>query len=90
MRFAQAASRVWGCDMDFANPERTAAAGIAAFQNFLASIGMPATLGELGAKEEDIEKLARRACFGDGRNGHFGGFVDLYEQDVIQIYKMML
>ncbi len=90
MRFAQAASRVWGCAMDFSNPERTAAAGIEAFQNFLASIGMPATLGELGAKEEDIEKLAHRACFGDGRDGHFGGFLDLQEQDVIQIYRLMI
>lgn len=34
MRFAQLASRVWGCPMDFANPERTALQGIEALRNF--------------------------------------------------------
>lgn len=89
MRFAQAASRVWGCAMDFSNPERTALAGIEAFQSFLASIGMPSTLGELGGREEDIEKLAHRACYGNGRDGHIGGFVSLKEQDVTGIYRLM-
>lgn len=89
MRFAQAASRVWGCAMDFGNPEQTALAGIEAFRSFLVSIGMPLTLGELGGKEEDIEKLAHRACCGDGRDGRFGGFVSLDEEDVANIYRLM-
>ena len=37
-RFAQIAVRVWGCSMDFQNPENTAKAGIKAFRNFLRSI----------------------------------------------------
>ena len=41
MRFAQAAVRVWGCQMDFADPKRTALEGIEALRNFLISIGMP-------------------------------------------------
>ena len=41
MRFAQLASRVWGCSMDFACPEFTARAGIQCLKNFLKSIGMP-------------------------------------------------
>ena len=57
MRFAQIANRVWGCSMDFQNPEVTAKAGIAAFENFLTSIGMPLTLAELGGREEDIEAI---------------------------------
>ena len=44
-RFAQAAVRVWGCQMDFAHPEVTAKAGIAAVRRFLTSIGMPETIG---------------------------------------------
>ena len=51
MRFAQIANRVWGCSMDFQNPEVTAKAGIAAFENFLTSIGMPLSLAEVGGKE---------------------------------------
>ena len=90
MRFAQVACRVWGCQMDFANPEITAKAGIKALQSFLTSIGMPKNFEELGAKAEDIEKLARIACYGDGRQGTLGGFVSLNEQDVANIYRLML
>ena len=90
MRFAQVATRVWGCNMDFANPENTALAGIQCFRNFLTSIGMPATFAELGAKEEDIPKLAHMAAFGDGRTGHLGGFVSLSEEDIANIYRLML
>lgn len=55
MRFAQFATRVWGCKMDFSDPEKTAKDGIAAFRSFLDSIGMPATLAEVGGKEEEQE-----------------------------------
>lgn len=90
MRFAQVASRVWGCGMDFARPEKTALTGIAAFQKFLVSIGMPSTLKELGGREEDIPKLAHTACCGDGRKGQIGGFTPLKEMDVANIYRLML
>lgn len=89
-RFAQIAVRVWGCEMDFMHPEETAKAGIKAFKNFLKSIGMPTSFAELGAKEEDIERMAKTACYGDGRNGTLGGFVKLNEDDVINIYRLML
>jgi len=88
-RFAQLAVRVWGCQMDFARPERTALAGIEALRRFLKSIGMPGTLAELGAREEDIGQMAHNACFGDGRQGTLGGFMRLDEQDVESIYRLM-
>ncbi len=90
MRFAQAAVRVWGCQMNFENPEETALEGIKRLQNFLVSIGMPKNFAELGAKEEDIEKLAHSCCYGDGGNGKVGGFVELGQKDVESIYRMML
>lgn len=90
MRFAQVANRVWGCPMDFANPERTALEGIQAFRRFLKSIGMPSNFEELGADKKDIAKMAHTACYGDGRQGSFGGFVSLQEQDVVKIYELML
>lgn len=89
-RFAQVATRVWGCQMDVANPENTARAGIEALQKFLISIGMPKNFAEIDAKEEDIEELAHLACYGDGRTGVIGGFVPLNQTDVENIYRLML
>ncbi len=54
MRFAQAAVRVWGCQMDFNNPEKTAREGIERMRSFFKFIGMPDNFAELGAREEDI------------------------------------
>ena len=90
MRFAQIAVRVWGCQMDFACPENTAKAGIEALRSFLISIGMPKNFAELGAKEEDIDKLVDVLCNGNGRNGSISGFVTLNENDCRNIYKLMV
>ena len=90
MRFAKAAVRVWGCQMDFDHPEVTAKAGIAALRAFLVSIGMPKNFEELGAKEEDIPKLVDVLCNGDGRPGSISGFVTLNEEDCTNIYRLML
>ena len=90
MRFAQVATRVWGCQMDFTNPEVTAKAGIETLRNFLISIGMPKNFEELGAKKEDIPKLVDVLCNGDGRPGSITGFVTLNEDDCTKIYEMMV
>lgn len=90
MRFAQVATRVWGCQMDFEHPENTARAGIEALRSFLISIGMPRNFAELGAKEEDIPTLAHNCCYGDVRQGTINGFVTLNQQDVENIYRLML
>ena len=91
MRFAQVAVRVWGCQMDFEHPERTAKEGIEALRSFLSSIGMPANFKELGAREEDIEKLAYTCCYGKGNEGgKVGGFVSLEQRDVEAIYRLMV
>ena len=90
MRFAQIAVRVWGCQMDFANPKATALAGINALRRFLTAIGMPETIGELGGTEADIPKLVDVLCNGDGRPGSISGFVTLNEADCTAIYRMML
>ena len=90
MRFAQVASRVWGCPMDFQNPEVTAKAGILAFRNFLKSIGMPQSITEFGGKEEDVAYLAHTAAYGNGNGGWLGSFVSLSEEDMANIYQRML
>ena len=90
MRFAQVAVRVWGCQMDFANPEATAREGIRKLQQFFISIGMPRNFAELGAKEEDIPALVKALCRGDGRQGTISGFVTLNEDDCAKIYRLMV
>ncbi len=90
MRFAKLAVRVWGCQMDYVNPENTALAGIRALEHFLKEIGMPGNFAELGAKEEDIPKLVEALCYGDGRTGSISGFVTLDTEDCTKIYQMMV
>ncbi|MBQ8123865.1 MAG: iron-containing alcohol dehydrogenase [Ruminococcus sp.] len=85
LRMAQAAVRVWGCEMDFECPENTAREGIARFRKFLRSIGMPINFAELGAKEEDIPALVEKFGIGDGRTG---GFVKLSAEDIAEIYRI--
>lgn len=90
-RFAQIAVRVWGCQMDFDHPERTARAGIEALQRFLISLGMPKNFAELGAKEEDIDALAHTCCWGsEHADGKKHGFMELTEEDVKNIYRLMV
>lgn len=85
MRFAQMAVRVWGCEMNFQNPEETALKGIRCFRRFLSEIGMPINFEQIGAKEEDIPVLVEK--FGIG-NGKTGGFVPLSAEDITNIYKI--
>lgn len=85
LRMAQAAVRVWGCEMDFECPENTAREGIACFRKFLHSIGMPINFAELGAKEEDIPALVEKFGIGDGRTG---GYVKLSAEDIAEIYRI--
>ncbi|MBP5423712.1 MAG: iron-containing alcohol dehydrogenase [Paludibacteraceae bacterium] len=85
MRFAQVATRVWGCQMNFTHPEETAKEGIKRFRQFLHSIGMPINFKELGAKESDIPQLVKTFGIGDGETG---GFVHLKANDIANIYKI--
>ena len=85
MRFAQVAVRVWGCQMNFANPEVTAMEGIKAFRTFLASIGMPINFEQLGAKEEDIPLLVEKHGVGTGKTW---GFLPLSAADITKIYEI--
>ena len=86
MRFCQWATRVWGCKMDYAEPEATALEGIHRFREFLHNIGMPINFSELGAKENDIALLVKKFGLADGQTT--GGFVHLSSADITEIYKL--
>lgn len=87
-RFTRYAVRVWGCEMDFFHPERTAAAGIAATEAFFRSIGMPTRLGELGFDASHIPALAA----GCSQNGSLTlpGLVPLDQARMEAIYRLAL
>jgi alcohol dehydrogenase YqhD (iron-dependent ADH family) len=87
-RFSQFAVRIWGCDMNFENPEITAAEGINRFRSFLTSIGMPATFADLGARQEDIPALVENLGVTD--ENKLGGFMKLGPKDVEAIYRLAL
>jgi len=86
-KFAQLAVRLWGCDMDFEHPERTALQGIERYETFLRSIGMPLTFKELGARAEDIPYMA--ANVKKNNNGQYTGFfIPLTAADIEEIYRI--
>lgn len=85
MRFAQMAVRIWGCEMNFENPETTAKEGISEFRKFLSGIGLPINLAQLGADEADIPQLVKNQGIGDGRTW---GFVRLSSEDIAEIYRI--
>ena len=85
LRMAQMAVRVFGCQMDFADPRRTALEGIAAFRAFLKSMGMPLTFAEIGADPADIPKLVEMNHVGDGVTG---GYVGLTSDAIREIYEI--
>ena len=85
MRFAQFAVRVWGCEMDFQNPEKTALQGIERYEQFVSSLGMPIRFAELGAKAEDIPLLVKTLGLGENT---IGSFVKLTEEDCRKIYEL--
>ena len=83
--FAQFATRVFGCAMDFAHPEVTAKNGIAALRALWKSAGLPLSFAELGAKKEDIPTLLNNLGDNDHTEGHF---VVLKRPDVEAIFNI--
>lgn len=84
-RLAQMAVRIFGCQMDFDDPKRTALEGIEAFRAFLRSIGMPLTFAEIGADPADIPELVEMNHIGDGKTG---GYIGLDRQAHFDIYNL--
>ena len=86
-RFARFAVNVMGCEMNFADPQRTAKAGIARFRAFLASLGLPTSLKEVGGSAEDIPAIV------DHRRPKpnafpFGNFMKIGPEEMTAIYHL--
>lgn len=89
MRFARYGVNVLGLSLNFEDPEETALAAIEATERYFASIDMPINLPELmdrALTDEEIKTLAVK-CTNFGKR-KIGGFVELGEQEIIDIYHM--
>ena len=84
-RFARFARNVMGVRED--DEERAALAGISAYEDFLRSIGMPVTIGELDItlSEDQIRTLAWKCSFEDTRT--IGSLRVLERADMEEIYR---
>ncbi|MBQ9824965.1 MAG: iron-containing alcohol dehydrogenase [Solobacterium sp.] len=51
------------------------------------TLGLKSRLSEMGIDDSRFEKMAKNAC---GKNGVIRGYVDLYPEDVVKIYRMCL
>lgn len=81
-KLVQFAERVWDISPQ-QTEEQTALKGIEAFEAFLKSIGMPLTFAEIGAKEQDIDRLTEQLLAGKETEGNY---VKLAAEDVKKIY----
>ena len=84
-QYARMAVRVFGCDMDFENPGKTALEGVSRLQSFWKSLGLPLTLADINVPEGDIPALVQKTRCDD--KGVLGAFKPLYKSDVEAILR---
>jgi alcohol dehydrogenase YqhD (iron-dependent ADH family) len=87
-RFAQWASRVWGVEADFRNPEHTALEGIRRLEAFYTACGLPVRLKDLGIGSDRLAEMAKRATGNGSRT--LGNFVKLDSAAVEAIYTLAI
>jgi alcohol dehydrogenase YqhD (iron-dependent ADH family) len=87
-RFVQFVVRVFNIEENFHNPEETILNGIQALRNFFTSIGMPATLKEIGIGEEHFQKIAEKTKKFDPKKGTVGNFNPLTNNDIVEILRL--
>lgn len=85
-RFCQFAQRVWGIEMDFEHPERTALAGIEACESFFKSLGMPVRLSELDVDDTKFDEMAEKCTFFGKRV--LKDYIPLGKKEIIDIYRL--
>ena len=87
-RFCQYAVRVWNCEMDYANPEKTALEGISKTEAFFRSIGMPTKMSELGVSKQDIPLMSEK-CTNFGERT-LPGYIEYTKKEIAEIFELAL
>jgi len=85
-RFAQFATRVWGVEEDFRDPEKTALEGIARMEAFFRSIGLAVRLPGLGIPTDRFGEMSEKAVLKG--HGFTGAFVKLDAAAVREILEI--
>lgn len=87
-RFFRFAAEVFNVEPNYFDKEETALRGIAAFENFLNSLGLVTKLNEAGIDDSKFRLMAEQSAeIGGGSQGHF---VELDADDIVNIYKLAL
>lgn len=87
-RFAQIASRVWGVDDAFMDPERAALEGIERLEGFWQYLGLKVRLSGLGIGPERIPEMAAK-CSSNGAKT-VGNFIKVGKAEAEAIYALAL
>lgn len=83
-RFVEYGKNVWG--ITDGTDEEIARGSIEKTKEFFASLGLPARLSEIGIDEEYFDIMAEKAANG----GLEHGFIPLYKDDVLKIFRSAL
>lgn len=86
-RFAQLAVEVFGCEMNWEKPELTAQEGINRVKQFCKDMGLPTTLGEVGATEADIPTIVEHR---NEKGFPFGYYVPIGPEEMAEVLKLAL
>lgn len=87
-RFIKYAVRIWNCEMDYRNPQRTINAGIKATEAYFASLGMPLHLSDVGVTEKDIPAMVEKSTkFG---TRVVNSLIPLGAEEIAEIYRLCL
>lgn len=79
-RFVRYAKHIWGVEDNGQGDEAIALEGINRLEAFIAELGIPATLREVGATEEMLPLIANSTTLG-------GGYKQLNAEDILAILK---
>ena len=83
-KLAQYARRVF--DIEEPDDTKAAALGIAALKDFLKSIGMPVSMGELGVDAPDCALLAEKVT--ENKGAVFGNYIKIDKPTAEEIYRI--
>lgn len=87
MRFARFGAEVFGCEMDYARPERTAREGIRRLRVFFKSLGLPEKLRDIGGRLEDVPDMIEHRR--EKPNGFpFGGFMKFGPEEMEAVLRL--
>ena len=85
--FTRQAVRCFGAKMDYAHPEATVEEGVANLERFIADIGLPTRLSQVGIGEDSFGPMADLAIE-QSVNDYIGRGIKLYRDDIVKVYEL--